>query len=512
MKGKIFSFFLCFILIFNLFSFSVYAESVSPSEWSPQWLQDIRNGNFVATRTTLGVIYNDCVNKPLAGFSTTISTYDSVSTVIGAGMSYFVKLVKDGLSPEQALQQMNTYITVNGDGNYVITGDGNSFLESYYNNTNGVQNGTGSSLDDLGYVNYYIPSYQQVNPTWYSTAVAYRFVYNTIKNNPEWFFTIWGSDYGYDDYYYYEIVGSKIPPLGGVCARSYWGNTTLTASMYNDNWTQNFQQNSDGEWCVLAIQVAQGTQDVRARYCDGLNGWGSWSYQLVEDATTNGIDCDDYLLSELPEGYRDEGQGGSRRGSFSSYKLYSSPEEIVKAYANNTIGETCFHGSSITAIPIFDNLLSLKKGTQGLATSSALLPTYNGQTIAGPVTAEQVQQADSIINNYYNKDPWGGGSPSDPGGGGSSDDSGSGNLWSVLASAVKNLINFIVEVLGSAIGALTELLDKLVGFFSNARELVGSGFADFVAAFFPYLPEEWITLVSLSIGLVLFFWVLKKFT
>lgn len=116
-------------------------------------------------------------------------------------------------------------------------------------------------------------------------------------------------------------------------------------------------------------------------------------------------------------------------------------------------------------------------------------------------------------------------------GGGSSGGSGSdppeegGSVWDKLAQLLGGTISGIVELVGAVTGKLLEALtalsktildgltvvvDTILGIFEEVPRLF-SGFTAFLAAVFPFLPTEMVTLLTFGLAAIVFVGVVKSF-
>lgn len=450
---------------------------------------------------TYAEVYRICYTS-ISGFGLVVSTYDAKAGLIGAGMDYFCNLIKSGKTPTEAITTMSSDINVNGDGNTVIVGDGNTFLEKYYDD----------KASDIGYVTRYIMGYQDLNPVWFDNYNTYNAFQNLVKGHPDkliQFSNTGNLAYGSVNFYYSEkpLLGAVIPD------KSTWGYSALETTFYADDWTTNFTT-SDG--VVLACQGYFSNIDnssLSVAFLD--NETGIQTFGVIFTGSQEELKSVDVLA--LAKEYETEHNCtiDTRYMSFYGYS-FGSIEALDDIYNHNimTFNDYLVFSGSRVAFPCFQTLNDLKKGSIGKSTTP-LLPNFNGNSINGPVTAEQVQQAEEIVNNYYenqlnNKDP--GGSGNNGSGNNGSGNNGSGSsIWDKLADLVSGLLGFIVDALTSALDALKNVFNSITGFFDGVVDLVGSGFADLMASFFPYIPSEWITIVGLVLGLSVFFFILKHF-
>lgn len=83
-------------------------------------------------------------------------------------------------------------------------------------------------------------------------------------------------------------------------------------------------------------------------------------------------------------------------------------------------------------------------------------------------------------------------------------------LLSGVGDVVKGIIKGILSLLTKAVEALQGIADLFTTFVASVVELFG-GFTDFLAAVFPFLPQEFFTILSLGLLLTVAAAVLRKF-
>lgn len=421
--------------------------------------------------------------------------------VVGAGTEIY-KLVKEskGGSDEEALQTCNECISVNGDGNYVITGELLQYCQQAH-----------EKAEDAGYTYFYYPSAQYLNPDFFQYKDVYNFVKNTIVDNPDWYFKVYQEDWNY------RLLGTKVEPLGVVASTSSWGANSLRANMYNTDWTQNFVNNSDGEYLALEISsnIPYGARDEPSiRYCRGVNESGSWVWSDEIDASTKGVDMDSYLgdtvLEEGDPAFRTSSQAGAS-GNYIMDCTWYSTYGIERAWVESTgpalaaQGGALYHGASgLNTIEVYPTLNALKKGTIGI-TRTQITSDYDPDGVLEQVTPQQVTNYTNITDSYNDTNT---GNDDDDSGDDDSgdDDSGSGSGWldkiidglGSIGDALLNIVGVILEWVGKAIDFVTDTLDDVI-------ELVtGNKFIEVLTAFFPFVPEEVWTGISLLLGMLLF--------
>lgn len=127
----------------------------------------------------------------------------------------------------------------------------------------------------------------------------------------------------------------------------------------------------------------------------------------------------------------------------------------------------------------------------------------------------------NIVNNYYYTDPGTGGSS---GSGGSSDSDGSdssnpfngifeklsevlGNVVGVLDDIVALILSFIADALNGIVSIFTSVINMLTEFKDEVSGLGGA-----LSEFFPYVPEEFWTIIMTTISVICGLAIIKYFT
>lgn len=159
-------------------------------------------------------------------------------------------------------------------------------------------------------------------------------------------------------------------------------------------------------------------------------------------------------------------------------------------------------------IPVFNSLADLKEGTEG-KNPLQTMPGYTGQ----PITKNTISQTEindfSTNYNYY----YGDNSGNNPGGGGSGSgsDSSGGNWLESLLSSLGKLGDIIMTLLSKVFDIITDILKFFTDTLADVMDIIPDGFIGFLGAFFPFIPKEWLTAVSLLLALTLIGAVIKFF-
>lgn len=495
---RVFPILLSFILVFNISAVSVFASSGS-SDWPAPFDYAIQSGeNSIEFVKRVGTAFLNGVADPTV--RQRLKVIDTLCGSTGCGIAYMMHLKNSGSSYSDACDTVINDVTQDNNGVWVADNGTATFISNYYNNTNNVQNGTGESLSNLLYINGYMVSNRYLLPSAFNYREEYLFCSNTIAKNPDLYWYI-RYDSSLSKTY---MIGSKISPTAAVLARDYWDNTKYTVSLYNDNWSTNFSTDINDEKCALSIYFSSVSDELVVQYVNSSD-----QFQTIPDVDYTGMVVDDELFTTA----------NPSAGNFSTMTLYFDPSTLQDEF-NQGIAPTIpssgasylWHGSGSTlqAIPVFNTLVDLKNGTLNKPTVQTL-PSYtvNGPNMSG-VTAQQVQQADEIINNYYSPNS------NDPGGGsgngnGNGDNNGGSGIWDTLANAINGLLTVLGGLISGLVSGLTEVLTSLGGFFTGVLDLANNGVLGLFQAFFPFVPEEWFTVVGLAIGVAFLVFIIKVF-
>lgn len=151
-------------------------------------------------------------------------------------------------------------------------------------------------------------------------------------------------------------------------------------------------------------------------------------------------------------------------------------------------------------INVYKTVADMKKDI-----GSQLIGSYTDTYTGTPVQTITQSEINNIVNNYYPSDP-----DDDPGGGsssGSDDSGGSSSGGSGIIDGLGKLFGAIGNIIDKLFGFVLGLLSKVVDFFGSILEMftdtlmklidiIPTGFNEFLAAMFPYIPEEWITIAE----------------
>lgn len=140
------------------------------------------------------------------------------------------------------------------------------------------------------------------------------------------------------------------------------------------------------------------------------------------------------------------------------------------------------------------------------------MQTVPGFYQTGPVTnntisKDQITEYNNIVNNYY-----GGGSGGSGSGSGDNNGGSSGGSW---LDGILGFLGKIGDIIGSIVGKLLEIFGDILKLFGDVLmdviDIIPSGFVEFLTAMFPFVPQEWITIVSFGLILMLIGVIIRMF-
>lgn len=380
---------------------------------------------------------------------------------------------EEEVTEEEALQWCKNNITIDGDNNVVFTDDAKAFINDYLLGT----------YNDNVTMSYRYPILRNhVLGDSFPTNQIFQNFLDLLEGLPSCYFYFDSTSISsYDQNSLILPSGEKyscnnrIRALdlrvitdctSGICSSLDLSSTSTT--FYNDNWT------SCVSYYVYLITPFEGTVDTsQYKYFYYSN---SGKYVLCE--SFEDIDFSDCRSS-----------------------LSASRATMISQNYNGTISTSFLFSAGTQALNCYKSVDDMKKDL-GSQVVGNYIPDYYTGTPNYNITTSEVN---NIVNNYYPSDPdddsgGGSGSGSDDSGGSSSGGSGFidglgklfgsiGNIIDKLFGFVLGLLSKVVDFFGSILEMFTETLTKLI-------DIIPSGFNDFLAAMFPYIPEEWITIAE----------------
>ena len=359
----------------------------------------------------------------------------------------------DDVSDDEVLDYFNRNVSVDGDGNYIISDDAqltiNQMMEDY---------------DKAVTMMYRYPVRpEQLDATWFSSKAGYDALVSAITNHPELYFYIAGTTNSHNIIDFYVFSSDALSSVNANFDLIY-----ANCALYNSEWGQDFDiyhcRMVDGNTtfqCVGANPSNIKTFDTfdELLACD-------WNYSTsVASATLMRADNLEWVITQA------KWLVSSKPGAINCYK---SADDMKKDLDSQVIGK--------------------------------YTPDYTG----APNYNIDQSTVNNNINNYYGDDS-GGGS------GSGSDDSGSSSgIFGGLAKIVGALVNGIASIIDAIVAPIERIISSIVGLFKDFIDAIMS-FADlydsniplFFKDVFSFLPDKLVTVLTTSLILVIIVAVIK---
>ena len=397
------------------------------------------------------------------------------------------------MNEDEVVDYFNKNVSVDGDGNYTFTDDAqltiNQMLTDYndsvtmeYRYPIKMECVSGENFPDKRRYDIFLKILNN-----YSDCYAFFLAGDgnslniSLRGKPVTYLDGTEANFAYDT----SADGAmriNIIPLASAGVANNLGLASLSTTLYNDDWEMSFDPRSfyimpDGRIYVFSSKSLLG-------YATSFQEVSIDNLPAYEDMDTN-LHWSWY---------------GTAWTTFSDAKHSSS------------LAVKCLYSASPNPLSVYKSEADMKKdiGSQVVGTYT---PDYTGQPNYNITTSE----VNNIVNNYYNDSgggsgSGGGSSGSDDSGGGSSILDGLGKVFGAIGKAIDKIIGFLLDIIAKIVEGFTKILDLFAGTFTKLVDLVPSGFNDFLSAMFPYIPEDWITLVTASItifALGALFWFLR---
>lgn len=388
---------------------------------------------------------------------------------------------EEEVTEEEALQWCKNNITIDGDNNVVFTDDAKAFINDYL---------LGTYKDSVTMTYRYPVQVQSISADTFPNKNIYQFLLDLCLAYPDCYvftpnaenmkmnytgqpFQLLDGSYteGWNTSLFQNLCMFCVIPKPFAGTTQYADLYSASTLFYNDNWEVSFSPKCfwvapDGR-CFYktsgtynnAVVLAKQFEPGEFPNLDDVSDHNYWSWYGTSYAM-----------------YLDSKHGAS----WSARTVYSASPDALNVYKSEA---------------------DMKKDI-GSQVIGNYIPDYYTGTPNYNITTSEVN---NIVNNYYPSDPdddsgGGSGSGSDDSGGSSSGGSGIidglgklfgsiGNIIDKLFGFVLGLLSKVVDFFGSILEMFTETLTKLI-------DIIPSGFNEFLAAMFPYIPEEWITIAE----------------
>lgn len=251
----------------------------------------------------------------------------------------------------------------------------------------------------------------------------------------------------------------------GICSSLDLASTST--SFYNDNWT------ACVSYYVYLITPFEGTVDTsQYKYFYYSN---AGKYVLCES-------FDDIDFSDC------------------CYSSSASRATMLSQNYNGALSTSFLFSAGTQALNCYKSVDDMKKDI-----GSQVIGSYTDTYTGTPVQTITQSEINNIVNNYYPSDPdddsgGGSGSGSNDSGGSSSGGSGIieglGKLFGSIGNIIDKLFGFVLGLLSKVVDFFGSILEMFTDTLTKLIDIIPSGFNEFLAAMFPYIPEEWITIAE----------------
>lgn len=428
-----------------------------------------------------------CKPKETKAFALTLGTIATVVACV-SGVVWTADMIIGWFSDNKQMDEpeiidyFTENMSVDGDGNYIFSDDAQLTINqmlSDYNDSVTMTYRYPVQVQSISAENF--PNntvYQALVNLCLAYPDCYVFTTNEYKGNHrgEPYIDLEGNakelpyDSTSDNFYLFNVIPA---PFAGVT--QYMDLYSASTTYYNDNWEKSFTPKNF--WFTTDGRVFT--------YCNESLKVGSTNYSAYFKQIEPGTYPD---LTELGSMYYWSWYG-------TSYAMYLDNKHGASLSARTV------YSANVGALNVYKSEADMKKDIGSQVIGNYIPDCYTGTPNYNITTSE----VNNIVNNYYPSDPdddsgGGSGSGSDDSGGSSSGGSGIidglgklfgsiGNIIDKLFGFVLGLLSKVVDFFGSILEMFTETLTKLI-------DIIPSGFNEFLAAMFPYIPEEWITIAE----------------
>lgn len=297
-----------------------------------------------------------------------------------------------------------------------------------------------------------------VDASCFSSKAVYEEFVRVLNDNPDKFFYYSGSTEGgyYLWFYVFEGLESAVYAQPDL--------PVANCSLYDADWNNSFQAY---EVCLLN---------------GGSREDGYWQYR------PNGYSISDvYQFENIP--FSDI----TFKRTVSQGSLFSAPNLAFDFNYHFVI--SAYSG----AFNCYKSVDDMKKDI-----GSQFIGRYTDSYTGTPSQTITQSEVNNVVNNYYGGYPddsgGGSGSGSDNSGGSSSGGSGIidglGKLFGAIGNIIDKLFGFVLGLLSKVVDFFGSILEMFTDTLTKLIDVIPSGFNEFLAAMFPYIPEEWITIAE----------------
>lgn len=466
-----FVFIISFVLVFSI-SVPCFASDTSsePAGWS-SWTSGekmlyVEKYGFDIICGVTGIVHGD-----ISGFEECV--LDAYALRPEAGVTNFYEYLANGLSFDDDTETWELSDDLVEFCNSVVV-DYNDRVTMVYRYPLNKANIDASNFPNKIFLDTFI-SVMQAFPD------CYFYVESDYRGNYEAYDRVSGtkSTTVWPNHYIINVVKS---PFAGVNA--YPDLVTTPVTLYDENW----------EVCKVA-KIALCSSDNYATtdnitYFSIDNIYYNYAYRRYDGTMYSSFD--DFVNSEL------------------SYVFSASDVSMCNKFSwNRTLTDLKTpYTFSNDPINVYKTVADMKKDI-GSQFVGSYADTYTG-TPSQTITQSEVN---NIVNNYYPSVP-----DDDPGGGSGSDDNGGGSsggifddIISGIASGVGSIIKGIFSIIKDLVEAIADAIVSITKSITDLSSLLKTDFTDFLSAVFPFLPQEFITIMIAGLTLCLLGIIIKIF-
>lgn len=295
----------------------------------------------------------------------------------------------------------------------------------------------------------------QLDAEWFSSKSGYDALVAAISDHPELYFYVAGTTSSHNIIDFYVFSSDEL-----ACVNSNEDLIYANCALYNSDWNQDFN--------VYHCRMVDGATSFQ---CVGANPSNIKSFDTFDEL----LACDwnyDTSVASVTLMRSDNIKWDITQAKWlvtakpGALNCYKSANDMKKDLADQVIG--------------------------------TYTPEYTGKA-SNTVTQNYVN---NVVNNYYGGGSSGddsGGSPgsgSDDSGGGSGILDGIGKVFGAIGKVFDTIFGFVLDIISKIVDNITKIIDMFVDTLKKLIDLIPSGFNDFLAALFPYIPDEWITIIN----------------
>lgn len=370
-------------------------------------------------------------------------------------------------------------ITINGNGNYVLTDDALAEIK-------GLKS---EAKNEINMVYGWTQTAQVIDPTQYSQKKQYDGLVGMMEKNSSWLF----SSYAWNRGGWYLAYDSN--NLGGMVCSTLDGY--LQGGLYDSDWEPLYAYEvsvtSEGLPCLMYSLVHCNALKELPFVIDGsiTDGIEQFEKQTSFVCSICGKDVDKSQASLLKFRMTDTRVGVT---SNLGYDFPTTANPIIS------------YGTQ--RIECYKTLNDLKRGT-AFAKVGGYTPQYANDP-KKEVSAKDIDDYDKKMNVYTNGPSSGGGSGGNNSGNNSGDDSGSGSgLGGAIGSLLSSLFGGIAEILKGAIEGIAKLFEQLLEAIKDIQQYLTADVADFFKDLLSFMPEAWVARITLGFSLVMLAFVIR---